>query len=123
MFGGNFMTVEFSIRSESEQRKDMISEVEMEREETGSFIDVAFGDSRNTFAGCHRFEVLRLGRNENLEEVKLREEVDESEVSIVYSSFACNPRVGEAKFPQWLHGFHLLYARLLFWDGIKEVLR
>lgn len=79
---------------------------------TGSFVDFAFGDCRGSFSGCHRFEVLRE-----------REDDSEGEVKIVYSSIACNPMNQEHVFARWLGAFHVLYARVLFWDGVREVLR
>ena len=80
---------------------------------TGSYIDFAFGDSRGTFAGCHRFEVIREP-NEN---------DDDGGVSVVYSSIACNPTVETAKFSGILGWFHVVYARVLFWEGVAEILR
>ena len=79
--------------------------------EAGSYVDFAFGDSRGTFSGCHRFEVLRSGSG------------DEGLVEVVYASVACNPSVREARFSSVLEAFHVLYARLLFREGVCEVLR
>lgn len=80
-----------------------------------SYIDVAFGDDRKTFAGCHRFEVLRQPSE--------KEEQEEGGVTIVYSHLSCNPTVKEATFPKLFFDFHKFYAMHLFRDGIREVLR
>ncbi len=84
----------------------------------GSYIDVAFGDDRKTFAGCHRFEVLH-----RFEKGDEEEEEDEGGVEIVYSHLSCNPTVKEATFPKMIFDFHKFYAMQLFRDGIAEVLR
>lgn len=104
--GGNFMLLDQSNTPVSSSEKPELA--------TGSFVDFAFGDSRGTFSGCHRFEVLRTEG--------VGEKVD-GEIKVIFSSIACNPTNEEHKYAGWLHAFHVLYARVLFWDGMREVLK
>ena len=108
LFGGNFVVLDVDIKSGS------TDSTPVQDLEPGSHIDVGFGDSRTSFAGAHRFEILR--------------EVEEGEeevggVTILYSHLSCNPIVKEARFPAFVFNFHKYYALTLFRDGIAEVLR
>jgi hypothetical protein len=60
-----------------------------EEERTGSYVDVGFGSDLASFAGAHRFEVLRVG-NKDKEDGEDREEV-----VLRLSHFRCNPSVNE----------------------------
>jgi len=78
----------------------------------GSFVEIAFGDDRQGFAGVNRFEVSRLAADQG--------------VIVSYSSLACNPKDDRPIF-SWadidlVARFHRLYALYLFRDGIREVL-
>jgi hypothetical protein len=106
LFGGNFLVLDLDIKPESLPPKPPGEQGE------GSFIDVGFGDNRRTFAGVHRFEVLRDVGAEKGEEV-----------TILYSHMSCNPTVKDAKFPEFIFNFHKFYALTLFRDGVAEVLR
>ena len=87
-----------------------------------SYIDVGFGDDRSGFAGLHRFEVMR---ERDARDVKAGNESEEEKegVTVWYSSFSCNPLVNKTLSPPLLFEFHKFYAKTLFRDGIREVLR
>jgi hypothetical protein len=107
-----------------------------------SFVDIAYGRNTSTFSGCHRFEVQRVGRlteTSNLvdsDQSATKADIgipqhDENTLSgqnifegvrLIYSSFACDPINRERRFPALLHYFHILYARWLLWDGVRQVL-
>lgn len=106
LFGGNFMILDISLRSNSEKKSAALRR--------GSYIDIGFGDDRKGFAGMHRFEVIhdtgKPGRQSG-------------DVMICYSSMSCNPTVNQQVFPNWVFTFHKFYALNLFRDGVAEVLR
>lgn len=60
----------------------------------------------------HRFEVRREEPGEG----------DEVRVWVTLSHVRCDPYNGR-KGRSWLKAFHLVYARLLFADGVREVVR
>ena len=62
----------------------------------------------------HRFEVSRTPNDDGKED---------GGVTVCFSSLSCNPTVNKIPFPKWVFVFHRFYARSLFRDGIREVLR
>ncbi|KAF5678354.1 hypothetical protein FHETE_1328 [Fusarium heterosporum] len=80
--------------------------------ETESYVDFAFGSDETVFAGVHRFSVVR-SQKENQEET----------VQIHFQHITCNPTVNKPLGPQWMLGFHELYADYLFRDGVGEIKR
>jgi hypothetical protein len=80
----------------------------------GSYIEIGFGDDRKDFAGMHRFEVTR--------DVDAAEG-DDGDITIYFTSLACNPRVDRLLCSRFLFSLHDFYALCLFRDGIAEVLR
>lgn len=109
--------------------------------DTNSFVDIAFGQNTSTFSGCHRFEIQHVKRlpeassqgsaSHNVVKANFstqaysegmvgRQDITEG-VRVIYSCFACDPVNRERRFPWALHYFHMLYARWLFWDGVRRV--
>lgn len=80
-----------------------------------SFLEVGYGDDRNSFSGMKRWSVeRRLGED------------GEKAVVITDSSLACNPSVNRPIAPwaprRLVRDFHNYYALCLFRDGVREVL-
>ncbi|KAG9241076.1 hypothetical protein BJ878DRAFT_578537 [Calycina marina] len=101
IFGGNFMALSFHVRTQ-------------DSEPTESFVELSYGNDRKSFSGMHRFGVFREGMNE--------------EVVVRYSCIAYNPRedkpiFAKSRSPRSVSLFHCFYARCLFRDGTREVLR
>lgn len=99
IFGGNFMVLDFHLKSEDQDPLE-------------SFVEIGYGDDRKGFAGMHRFEVSRRA-------------IDQG-VIVSYSSISCNPGQDKRVFP-WVHPnfvarFHCFYALCLFRDGVREIL-
>jgi hypothetical protein len=109
LFGGNFIVLHINLKQDTGKSGDG-----MLTQNNVSYIDIGFGDGRKTFAGFHRFEVTR--ENSGSEERK-------SDVSICYSTMACNPTTTKAPTPKFTYTFHKLYAWTLFCDGVAGVLR
>jgi hypothetical protein len=72
-----------------------------------SYVEIGFGDDRKNFAGMHRFEVSRPGKEM---------------VQISFSSVSVNPSMDQAPFSNLVFVFHKFYAQSLFRDAIREVL-
>ncbi|KAI9371591.1 hypothetical protein BJX61DRAFT_18322 [Aspergillus egyptiacus] len=76
----------------------------------GTFAEYAGRTKGRSLAASHRFEVIR-------ETV-----AGEEQVKIIYSHVRSNPRTGGRVYSTVMTGLHVLYAHLLFADGIREVL-
>jgi hypothetical protein len=63
------------------------------------------------FAGVHRFSVVR----------SKSEEFKKQTVHIHFQHITCNPIVNKPLSPQFMLGFHEMYADYLFRDGIAEI--
>lgn len=74
---------------------------------------VAGGSKKFELISSHRFEVTRK-RNQGMNEVDL--------VAVTFSHVSCNSVTGRpySTLFRWLH---FTYARLLFGDGIREILK
>ncbi|KAE8381017.1 hypothetical protein BDV26DRAFT_256332 [Aspergillus bertholletiae] len=70
-----------------------------------SYVDYGFGSDRSGFAGCHRIQVTRSPQPE-----------------IQLQQFICNPTKNTPSVGGYLQKFHLVYAKLLFADGIRSVM-
>ncbi|KAI3332138.1 hypothetical protein HD806DRAFT_518941 [Xylariaceae sp. AK1471] len=79
------------------------------------FAEFVAGSDKSAFAVSQRFEIARQQSGTN-------DETNEC-VTITASHLLCNPLGGRSVFPGWMRGFHGLYARLLFADGIREVMK
>ncbi|KAI0865534.1 hypothetical protein F4860DRAFT_461841 [Xylaria cubensis] len=78
-----------------------------------AFAEFVAGSDQSVFAVSQRFDVVRQSDGAN----------DETEsVIITASHLVCNPLTGKNIFPAPLKLFHGIYARLLFADGIREVM-
>jgi hypothetical protein len=75
-----------------------------------SYIDFAFGSDTGYLAGVHRFSVWTDSK-------------DDGKVVIEYEDTAFNPKVDKPLLPDLLLKFHLVYAMVLFREGVSNVLR
>lgn len=74
-------------------------------------VEVVGGPSRAFgLLPSHRFEVRREEAGEG----------EEDRVWVTLSHVRCDPYTG-GKGSAWLKAFHLVYARLLFADGVREI--
>ncbi|PTD11097.1 hypothetical protein FCULG_00011575 [Fusarium culmorum] len=81
---------------------------------TESYVDFGFGSDSTGFAGVHRFTVVRQQADSNSKE---------QQVQIHFQHMTCNPIVNKPLSPQWMLGFHEMYADYLFRDGVAEIKR
>ncbi|UZP35546.1 hypothetical protein NXS19_003362 [Fusarium pseudograminearum] len=82
--------------------------------QTESYVDFGFGSDSTGFAGVHRFTVVRQQADNNSKE---------QQVQIHFQHMTCNPIVNKPLSPQWMLGFHEMYADYLFRDGVAEIKR
>ncbi|KAF2794601.1 hypothetical protein K505DRAFT_360923 [Melanomma pulvis-pyrius CBS 109.77] len=80
-----------------------------------SYIDFAFGSDDGGLAGVHRFSVVRDGAGDDVAGAEC--------VTIEFAHTGCNPKVDKPLGPYVLQSLHLLYAMLLFREGVVEVMR
>lgn len=87
-------------------------------DESPSYVDFGFGSDLGSFAGCHRFAVIRNPKNatDSLGEV-------ENEVEVRLEHFRCNPMKDVDSWAEYITWFHRWYAHLLFAAGIRSLLR
>jgi hypothetical protein len=78
-----------------------------------SYLDLAFGSDNSSFAGVHRFTVHREKESGH---------DDGDVIRITFASMVCNPIQNKPRFPAILHTFHKFYAKLLFREGVAQVL-
>lgn len=139
LFCGNFVVIDSKIKSAvaSTSSADVVSIDSNDAEEendsqAGSHVDIGGGTSDGNFAACHRFEIQRSFENNLLPATETSypgDSGDESKapyrevVRIVHSSIACNPSREDSAMAGWIHTFHMVYSRFLFWDGVREVLK
>ncbi|RDL32019.1 uncharacterized protein BP5553_09421 [Venustampulla echinocandica] len=83
-----------------------------------SYVDFGFGSDSASFAGCHRFCVIR-----NPEETKDGPSEADSGVEIRLEHFRCNPVKNVDSWAEYIPWLHYWYAKLLFADGIRSLLR
>ncbi|KAF9065947.1 hypothetical protein BDP27DRAFT_1331333 [Rhodocollybia butyracea] len=88
--------------------------------------------SESDFGGCHRFSVHRNLHGNSRLDIESSSVTDESgrdsrqvqdEVEIRLEHFRCNPQTNIDSWAEYITWFHYWYARLLFADGIRSVLR
>ncbi|KAI1757922.1 hypothetical protein F4782DRAFT_475709 [Xylaria castorea] len=109
---GNFLALDSSLLTHA-QRDQLPDDYIRHAKPSHAFVEFAWGGEGLGLAGSHRFEVSR-------HEVKQAAETDEF-VKITFSCVACRPQTGQPP-SSYILWFHLLYARILFSDGIKGVL-
>ncbi|KAF2800708.1 hypothetical protein K505DRAFT_320243 [Melanomma pulvis-pyrius CBS 109.77] len=76
-----------------------------------SYIDFAFGSDTGYLAGVHRFSVWR--------DVRSHDDM----VLVEYSDTAFNPTVNKPLMPNVLLQFHLIYAMVLFREGVSKMVQ
>ncbi|KAL3467658.1 hypothetical protein BJX64DRAFT_248270 [Aspergillus heterothallicus] len=85
-----------------------------------SFVEYAGRTSGRSLAASHRFELSRG----DLMRSKSKDDGDgEENVTIVYSHVRSNPRTGGQVYSKLMTAMHVVYAHLLFAEGVREVLR
>ena len=110
-----------------------------------SFIDFSYGTSTSHFAGNHRFIVRRpsslsspwqlldpqhpqsANPSEDEEVALLQESMTDSlckdDVEIRLEMYYCDPIHPKGTWATKVNWFHTLYGRLLFWEGVRRVVR
>jgi len=83
-----------------------------------SYVDFGFGSDTSSFAGVHRFAVHRSRPTGDRSD--LHSPI--ANVKITYSSFTCNPSKNIPIKPFFLSTLHMIYAMLLFREGIAQIL-
>lgn len=116
MLFGNFLVLDSSAAEAAARAELLPGSGGFARPEEGAFVEIAFGSDASRFAGSHRFEVWR-------EEGKGRDDDDAGAVGVRFSQVRMNPIVEGQFITKWLNGFHEVYAKCLFANGITEVLR
>lgn len=81
-----------------------------------SYVDFVYGSDDGIWRGVHRFSVLR-GRSEG------NDHNHDEEVVVRHSGAICDPRKDKHKFNGFLKSFHLIYATLLFREGVAELMK
>jgi hypothetical protein len=79
-----------------------------DKRNTHSYIDFAFGSDTGYLAGVHRFSVWRNAG-------------EDGKVLVEYEDTAFNPKVNKPLLPDVLLQFHLIYAMVLFREGVMKV--
>ncbi|KAH8889098.1 hypothetical protein GQ53DRAFT_843162 [Thozetella sp. PMI_491] len=75
------------------------------------FAEFTAGSASIEFISSHRFEITREKTAEEGEMVK-----------ITFSHVNCNPTGNASRIRSWMKSLHVLYSKLLFSDGVREVL-
>ncbi|KAI1116387.1 hypothetical protein F5Y14DRAFT_406461 [Nemania sp. NC0429] len=112
LFGG-FLALDSSSLTQA-QRDQLPGDYIRHPKPPHAFIEFAWGGEGLGLVGSHRFEVSR-------QEVKQAAETEEF-VKITFSSVSCKPKTGLAPAESLALGFHILYSRFLFSDGIRGIL-
>ena len=109
-----------------------------------SFVDFGYGTSKSSFAGNHRFAVRRppdtapallpsrpdaavLDDDAKMEELQqeMADDLGRDEVEIRLEMYYCHPTnpKGVNFLVKKMTWFHILYSRLLFWDGVRRAVK
>jgi hypothetical protein len=108
---GVFRVVDFHIEPQANQETSR---------QTYSYIDFAFGSDDGYIAGVHRFSV---SRNDLSKEETEQDADSTASATIEFAHAGCNPRDNKPLKPEILQSLHMLYAMLLFREGVAEVLK
>lgn len=86
-----------------------------------SYVDFGFGDDRSRFVGVHRFSVFRPQRTTETTD----DDADEAVVVLYHHCVTCNPANDRARNMEdsWLFRLHMVYADLLFREGVARLLQ
>ena len=107
-----------------------------------SFVDFGYGTSHSSFAGNHRFITRRPSLSpppvmsahpdaaikdddsliEELQEI-MANPLGKDEIEIKLEMYYCNPSNPKGNSATKVNWLHTLYGRLLFWDGMRRVVR
>ncbi|KAI1132332.1 hypothetical protein F5Y10DRAFT_231492 [Nemania abortiva] len=109
---GNFLVLDSSSLTLS-QRSQLPDDYIIHAKPPHAFVELAWGGKGLGLVGSHRFEVSRYRTNRLAE--------SEEFVKVTFSSVSCIPKTGLGP-PNYLMWLHVLYAKLLFSDGIRGVL-
>jgi hypothetical protein len=85
-----------------------------------SYVDFGFGSDNYSFAGCHRFSIMR---HQIASDSKSETEPSKPQIRISLEGFTCNPQTNKLPVPEIGKWFHALYARSLFANGVQAVLQ
>lgn len=85
------------------------------RRERETYVDFVFGSDTGFLRGVHRFSVLS---RPSTDADGKGEEGGQEELELRFAALACDPTRNEPLKPAWLATFHLMYAKLLFRDGV-----
>jgi len=110
---GNFLLLDSSATS-SEHRKALFPSSTGIPRPCFLFAEFVFGTDTSRLAGSIRLEVERE---------KDDSAAGEEFVRLRYAQMRCNNVTGGFAGPKWFTPVHLLYARLLFADGVREVMK
>jgi len=90
-----------------------------------SFVDYGFGSDRRIFAGSQRFAVSRKVRVPDQDvNGKVEQAVKEEEyVELYVECFRCNPVVDRDSWAEYAPWLHYWYARFLWAEAVRAVLR
>ena len=83
-----------------------------------SCVDYGFGSDSGSFAGAHRFAVVRQERDD-----EAGKEGEEEYVELKLECFRCNPLVNRESWAEWVPWLHYWYARFLWAEAVRSVLR
>jgi hypothetical protein len=90
-----------------------------------SYADYGFGSDRRNFAGSHRFGI---NREEGVHDRDVDEEAGEARkeeelIELYVECFRCDPLVNRDSWAEYMPWFHYWYARFLWADAVRAVLR
>ncbi len=125
LFWGHFLVLDINLKA-NDGKSDSDSKESGKRQGNrgdenpkSTYIDIGFGDNRKSFAGMHRFEVIRSHHDDGDEEAGGNG--NGKEITFCYSSISCNPTVNRILGPRFVFALHRIYGGLLFRNGIKGV--
>jgi hypothetical protein len=87
-----------------------------------SYVEVAFGNDQESFAGFHRFDIVR-DEEEGVEEAGKTSSPDTTHITLSSSCLVCNPTVNSMGISGLLSVVHKFYGLRLFRDAVNEVLK
>ncbi|PKS05138.1 hypothetical protein jhhlp_008505 [Lomentospora prolificans] len=81
-----------------------------------SYVDFGFGSDQGGFSGVHRFSIVRPKDGGALDDGRRT-------IQIHQQSTYCNPISTKPLKPDAMYTFHMMYAQLLFREGVSEIVR
>jgi len=128
---GTFQVLASHIRTSAVQNNTTSIADRIDTGDEDSYVDIAAGRAAGTFTACHRYTIHRMAKHRPEAHRTTTEgsqgDIQGAEndlfVKVIQSDTALNPSADSLGLIGWMHGFHMIYARLLHWDGVREVLR